>query len=130
MTDRLLSTRNYASNIFQANRHHVKKDTISDCSRWEYVHGKTSVSFLLHWTKAQQALPRCQYLSSKVHFYRFPEILSINPHLSKSLGFHILLVCVEANVHPFRSEDGGSRFLRNVRNPTTLHGVTSYRTVT
>jgi len=26
------------------------------------------VSFLLHWTKAQQALPRCQYLSSKVHF--------------------------------------------------------------
>ena len=30
----------------------------------------------------------------------------------------------------FRSEDGGSRFLRNVRNPTALHGVTSHRTVT
>lgn len=101
MTARLLSTINYASNIFQANRHRFSKDSIRDSSLWDYVHGKTSVSFFLHWTRAQQALPRCQYLSSKFNLYRVPEILSIGPHPSKSLSFHILLVCVEANVHPF-----------------------------
>jgi len=45
MTARLLSTRIYASNIFQENRHHLSKDSIRDSSRWKYVHGENMSTF-------------------------------------------------------------------------------------
>ena len=133
MTVRLLSTRNNASNIFQENRHHFPKDSVRYSSRWENVHGKTSVSLSAIFCTEPGRNKPCRdvntYLPTSTCF-AFQKSLTLTlTGLRASVFIYYLSVWRHVYTLSILKMVAAGFFGTSV-NHTILHGVTSHRTVT